>query len=404
MRHALTVTAVLALAAACASPGLPPGGPTISSFPRVIATSPDTNARNAMPGKVMLRYDDVIGEQFGGGPLSRAVLISPWDGEPRVEWKRTGMTIRPQGGWRPNTGYTITVLPGVADLKGQASKYGYVYRFSTGPSFPTGVVRGVAFDLVQARPLPNATIQALNLRDTTFFWLTVSDSTGRYELPGMPPGEYVMRAIDEKVPNRMLDSREPWDTARVHLVDTAQADLYVFVHDSMPPRIAELKLQDSVTIAITTDKPLLAGASIPRTAVRVVGADSAPESVVQVATAIEQRLEREREDSLARERDTTTRRAPPRRTIDPMARRDTAPTVALPKSARPQPSTELFITLAAPLRPGATYRVSLTGLKNLLGREGAATRLLIVPRPQATDTTGAPRGREARPPAPRPPR
>ena len=406
MRHSLTVTGLVALAAACASPGLPPGGPTISSFPRVIATIPDTNAVNVRPGKVMLRYDDVIGEQFAGGELSRGVLISPWDGEPRVEWKRTGMTIQPRNGWRPNTAYTITVLPGVADLKGQASKYGYVMRFSTGATLPTSTIRGVAFDLVQARALPNATIQAISRVDSTLVYLTVADSSGRYEIPGVPAGRYIVRAIDEKTTNRTLDPREPWDTVSVVLADSAEADLYTFVHDTMPVRISEIRLQDSVTIALVMDKPMLAGAKVPVTAVRVVDADSTQVPVITVATEAEQRATREREDSIALARDTTARRpdAPPRRTIDPTQRRDTGPTIAPPKSARPQPGTDLFITVGVPLRPGATYRVTVGGLRNLLGIEGpAATRQLIVPRPQATDSTKSPDGRpprnQARPPA-----
>ncbi|MDZ7631162.1 MAG: hypothetical protein U5K74_07390 [Gemmatimonadaceae bacterium] len=63
MRHALTAVGLLAVVVACASQGMPPGGPTVSSFPRVIATRPDTNALNVKPGKVLIRYDDVIGEQ-----------------------------------------------------------------------------------------------------------------------------------------------------------------------------------------------------------------------------------------------------------------------------------------------------------------------------------------------------
>ena len=417
MRHALTAIAVLALAAACASPGLPPGGPTISSFPRVIATLPETNTVNARPGKVLVRYDDVISEQAGGGNLSRVVLISPWDGEPNVDWRRTGMAIAPRKGWRPNTAYTITILPGVGDLKGQPSPYGYVLRFSTGPTIPTAVLRGVAFDWVANKSLPKATVLAVDTRDTSIVHLTVADSTGRFEIGAMPPGTYVVSAIDEKTPNRMIDAREPWDSLTVTLLDSARADLYLFVHDTMPVRISELRQTDSVTITLQLDKPLLPGAPIGVGAVRVVKADSSEIGVTSVLTSVEASALKLREDSVARAADTTTKKdAPaaasgaPRRSIDPTLRRDSVATVPPPQPNRAPPVSELVVKLLTPLQPATTYRISLSGLRNLVNRTGEATRLLIIPKAPATDSTrttpGTARDSTAKPPTrtARPPR
>lgn len=421
MRHALILVGAAALAAACASPGLPPGGPTLSAFPRVIATRPDSDAVNVTPDKVLIRYDDVIGEQANGGELNRNVLISPWDGEPRVEWRRTGMTVRPRGGWRTNTAYTITVLPGIGDLRGTPSPFGYVLRFSTGGTIPTGVLRGVAFDWAGNRALPKATVLAIDPRDTTLVYLTVTDSGGRFELAAIPPGRYLVRGIEESTPNRQLDPREPWDSATVTITDSARTDLYLFVHDTMPARISELRQNDSVTIAIVMDKPLSPGAPIQPGSARVAAADSSVLPVVSIVTTAEDQAERARADSLQRARDTTTRRAAdelavPRRTIDPTRRRDTAAVVPAAVPTRPPPATELLIRLQSPLKPGTTYRVTLNGLRNLLGVEGSSTRLLVVPRAEVPDSlrTSPPGGARrdttaripVRPPAPsaRPPR
>ncbi len=401
MRHTLTVVGVCAIIAACASPGMPPGGPTVSSFPRVIATLPDTGAVNVKPNKVLVRYDDVIGEQANGQELNKNVLISPWDGEPRVEWKRTGMTIRPKNGWRMNTAYTITILPGVSDFKSKASPFGYELRFSTGPTIPKTMIRGVAFDWVQARAVPRATIQAIDVKDTTLIYLTAADSTGRYELGAMPPGVYRVRAIDEKTPNRTLDAREAWDTATVTITDTARTDLYMFVHDTLPVRIAELRVNDSVTINITLDKPLKPGVALSDTSARVVLSDSSVITVVSVMTAEQDRVARAKADSILRSKDTTAARlidpnAPPRRTIDPTRRRDTLPVLPPLVSARTAPSMDLVIKVKTPLKPGSTYRVTLTGLRNLMDVSGTASRLLIIPKPTPIDSTrNTPRGGRA---------
>ena len=402
MRLALIAVGICALVAACASPGLPPGGPTKSAFPRVIATLPDTSAVNVRPNKVLIRYDDVIGEQANGGDLFKSVLISPWDGEPRVEWKRTGMTVRPHNGWRTNTAYTITVLDGITDFRGKATPFGYQFRFSTGPTIPKTVVRGVAFDWVQARAIPKVTIQAIDPKDTTLVWLTVSDSSGRYELGAMPPGRYIIRAIDEKTPNRSLDPREPWDTATVTVTDSARTDLYVFVHDTVPVRISELRSNDSVTINITLDKPLKPDAEILPAMARIVLSDSTVVPVVSVLTAEQSRIAREKADSIARTKDTTAAAkrdtsAVPRRTIDPTRRRDTTTVTPPPVAKRKAPATELVITLKEPLKKGATYRVTLTGLLNLLSVPGTATRLLIIPKAVPVDSsrTGPPGSRPA---------
>ena len=395
MRHALTAIAVLALASACASPGLPPGGPTISAFPRVVVTLPDTNALNVKPNKVLVRYDDVISEQANGAPLNRSVLISPWDGEPRVEWKRTGMTIRPRDGWRANTAYTITILPGIGDLKGRPIPTGYVLRFSTGATIPTGVLRGDVFDWVANRALAKATVLATDVKDTSLVYLTVADSSGRFTLGAMPPGTYLVRAIDEKTPNRALDAREPWDSATVTVADSARAEFYTFVHDTLPARISEIRQGDSLSIVIVMDKPLLPGVAIPATAAHIVTADSTIVNVATIMTAAEERIAREKADSIARAADTTRRGQPegPRRTIDPTRRRDTAAVVPPPMPKRTPPATELIIKLRDVLKPGTTYRVTLSGVKNLLGIEGTSSRLLIIPRAPASDST------RARPPA-----
>jgi hypothetical protein len=52
------------------------------------------------------------------------------------------------------------------------------------------------------------------------------------------------------------------------------------------------------------------------------------------------------------------------------------------------PSPDLVVTLAAPLRPQASYRVQALGLRSLAGVAGTSDRVLTTPR---AGRTAAPR-------------
>jgi len=111
-------------------------------------------------------------------------------------------------------------------------------------------------------------------------------------------------------------------------------------------------------------------------------------------TGAQAKIAKAREDSLARAADTTSKRdaladpaTPPRRSIDPLQRRDTLPVVPPPEPKKAPPTNELVVKLAVPLQPGTTYRVTLSGLRNLVDRTGDATRLLIIPKAAPVDST-----------------
>jgi hypothetical protein len=60
---------------------------------------------------------------------------------------------------------------------------------------------------------------------------------------------------------------------------------------------------------------------------------------------------------------------------------------AAAKPSVPAPTQQVVVRLGTPLDPGASYRVTANGVRNLLGRPGTSTRIVQIPRPAATDTT-----------------
>lgn len=411
-RCAAAALLVAAAFAACASPGAPPGGPPDRRAPELVSITPDSAAVNARPDRVVFEFDEVVAERPTGAgaaaTLDGAFLVSPRDGEPRVQWKRDRLTVRPRRRWRPNTVYVVTLLPGLADLRGNVRTEGAEVVFSTGPTIPQSRLTGVAFDWPAGRPLLRPFVQAISRPDSTVY-VTIGDSTGRFAFTHLPPGRFTVRAFGDQNLNRDLDPRELWDSATVTLADTAIADLYAFVHDTLGPRIGEVTVADSVTVRVRFDKPLDPSQELSAALFTLRAADS---SIVPIAAALTPRAfedaqaaaQRARADSAARADsiradsaraagDTTPRgpripRPAPAQPAPDTAAADTMPEG--PRMARPVPIAEAVLQLGARLTPATAYRLRASGVRNLLGIAGASERAFTTARPRATtDSTRA---------------
>ena len=96
MRRLILLIALVA----CAQQGFPPGGPPDKVPPKLLKTTPDSNARNVTSNEVNFQYDEVLSERPGGASsLEGLVLISPRDGAPRVGWHRTRISVRGHKNW-----------------------------------------------------------------------------------------------------------------------------------------------------------------------------------------------------------------------------------------------------------------------------------------------------------------
>jgi hypothetical protein len=336
------------ISTACASPGVPPGGPVDTEAPKVLRITPDSGKTGVTPHEVVFKFDEVVNERPAAvQSLGALFLISPRDGDPRVGWHRSEVSVRPRKGWKANTAYTITMLPGISDLRGNIRNSGTVTMFATGATFPTSRIRGTLFNWADARVLPKALVEARPVTDTATVYVASTDSTGSYTLPNLPPGQYLVRGIGDENNNRGLDPREMWDTASVSLADSASVDLYAFVHDSTGSRLQNVRMDDSVSITLNFDNPLSISQPLTAANVRVRGPDSTDVGIVSAM---------------------------------PPAPDTTATGVKL---SRPAPSRSVKVKLARQLVPGATYRVIVTDARNLMGVARTSESRLTVPKPPA---------------------
>jgi hypothetical protein len=313
----------------------------------IVRITPDSGRTGVRPKDVVFRFDEVVNERPAGAPsLNALFLISPRDGDPRVNWNRSEIAVRPRRGWRANTAYSITVLPGLSDLRGNVRNTGLVTWFSTGATIPASRISGTLFNWTEGRIIQRGIVQARPAEDTTLVHVTTTDSTGAFVLPRLPAGRYTVRGFSDDNSNRGIDAREPWDSVTIDLADSATTELLAFVHDSVGTRLLSASLRDSVTIELMFDNPLSIASPLTPASIRVRAPDTTNVPIVSVAPP---------------EPDTTT------------------PRVRLP--SRPAPPRSLIVRLARPLRPRTDYRIIVTDVRNLIGVARSSERTLSVPAP-----------------------
>jgi hypothetical protein len=375
------------MAVACASASPPPGGPEDHAPPLLVRVTPDTNAVHVTDKVVSFYFDETINDRGSGAQeVSNYFLVSPSDGNAHVSWHRSRIDVRPRFGFRPNTAYTVTLLPGLSDLRNNVMKTGGMVVFSTGATIPTLHITGTVFDWVAGRPAMRALLQAVT--PDSSIYLAQSDTVGHFSLGPLPEGTYLVRAVMDANGNRALDRNEAYDSVRVVTPHPAPLELLAIIRDTLPPRLLTVTVVDSTGLRVTFDRPLDETAIPVGGAFRLAGPDSVPIAVTSVLTPTQETdaakvIADARADSLRRV-DSLARRAavptsPAARPTLPARVTATAPTG--PKPSRPAPPTSLLLRIAHPLAPGTIYRIVVTEARALSGRVAASERSFTTPKP-----------------------
>src|ERR1700693_1631123 len=197
---------------ACASPGMPPGGPPDVAAPQIVAIIPDSGTIGVSPKEVIFRFDEVVSERPPSvTTLSDLFLISPRDGAPNVSWHRSSIAVRPRRRWLPNTPYTVIMLPGIADIRGNVRNTGATTFFSTGKTIPRTRLAGHVFDWVTGTPAKGALVESFVRPDSLHPYIALADSSGAFAIEHLPPARYAVRAYLDVNKNFGIDPGEAWD-------------------------------------------------------------------------------------------------------------------------------------------------------------------------------------------------
>jgi hypothetical protein len=313
----------------------------------------------------------------------------------RVSWHRSRIEVRPHNGFRANTAYSVSLLPGLSDLRGNVLKSGATIVFSTGPTIPTGTITGTVFDWAAERPAPLTLVQA-ETPDSTLY-LAQSDSLGDFAVKPLPAGRYLVRAIIDANGNRALDRNEAFDTLTVTVPLAAPIELRTALRDTVAPRLATVTASDSMTLRVTFDRPLDPAQTLELSSFQLVGADSVLVPLARVLTPTQEaertRLRQQAATDSLRRADSLAGKVLP-----PPPRPATTTPGKVRKPSVPAPITALLLETEKPLPANTSYRLVVGGLRGITGRSQVSERTFTTPKPPPPPL---PRDSTARPAAAR---
>jgi len=380
MRRVIGSALAIALTACASGYGSgPPGGPVDRIPPKIVSTIPDTNATNVTQHELTIHFDKVISERPSAGQamtLADLVIVSPKNGKPDVDWHRHDMVIHVRHGWRANTAYTVTILPGIADLRNNVIKHETTIFFSTGATIPATSLSGTIFDAITGAPQPGALIEAVGRPDSTLVYVVPADSTGRFVFHGVTPGKYLVRGYVDQNHNGGLDPIEAYDSTTLTLRDSTRTEFLTFVHDSLGPRLGVIDATDSVTLRATFSTPLIITQRLDTTTFALFAADSSRVPIRSVVAI--------REDTLGQVHDATQRHKDTSTVIVDSATMDTvvrAPPAPPAKPTRPLMIRSVLITVFSPLHPKTNYHLRAINVRGANGVVATSDHLFTTPAP-----------------------
>ena len=253
-------------------------------------------------------------------------------------------------------------------------------------------------DWSTSRPAPGALVIASLLPDSLPY-RGVADSTGRFSLGPLPQGDYLVSGVLDQNTDHRQDPREAYGTARVARGKSAVGELWAFVHDTTPPRIQTVTVDDSVKATITFTQKLDPRQRLTARDVRLrLLPDSTP---VAVSSILPQPIDDSIHGTRSAAEDSTEveirRRLPTPAGPAGESRREraTEPRRQL-KPSRPPLNDRLVLRVPKPWAPGSRLALEMRGVKNVTGVAGNAVGVVAVPEKPKADPQRQPEARASR--------
>lgn len=283
----VALAALLALGS-CAAISSPQGGPRDRTPPRLIATSPDSAARNVRQQFIRLKFSEPIQLK----DLTKNLLITPQlppDNSYSVLADRDYITLTFKKPLEANTTYSFNFRNAVVDANESLPAKYQALSFSTGATLDSGRVRGSVTDFFTGRPAADVVVGLYRTTDTVGvrrgqpYYLARTDAKGQFQLNFIRVAPYNLYAWTDKNNNNRYDDGEriAYLPGPISISDTTGPRALQLVRpDRLPPRRTGLETTPS-QVRVSFNEGLQTATLAP-----LAPADAATLAAVQQATEI----------------------------------------------------------------------------------------------------------------------
>lgn len=195
---------------ACASTGMPDGGPYDETPPKFVRASPEPNATNNKRKKISIEFDEYIKLD---NPSEKVIISPPQKEAPEVKVSGHRVLVEFFDTLRENTTYTVDFGDAIVDNNEDNPLGNFAYAFSTGAHIDTMEVSGTVLNAENLEPVKGIQVGLhQNLEDSAFVKLPFdrisrTDSRGHFTIRGVAPGKYRIYALMDGNQNYLFDSK-----------------------------------------------------------------------------------------------------------------------------------------------------------------------------------------------------
>ncbi|MCB9081252.1 MAG: Ig-like domain-containing protein [Lewinellaceae bacterium] len=256
---------LLWLAASCASPVAPVGGPRDETPPRIDSSASTANLQtNFQKQTITLTFDEWITLE---DVFNQVVISPPLQYRPEIKLRRRSVVVQfdEREELRENVTYTINFGQAVKDLNEKNPAEDLRFVFSTGPYLDSLSISGQVIDVATGKPAEKIRVMLYDnpadsvVRKDRPLYLAITDKGGNFSIKNLREGRFKIFALDDINFNYRYDL----PNERIAFIDTLlaiepdkelQPVLQLFT--TLPPlRLVETEQKAYGLIKLTFNQP-----------------------------------------------------------------------------------------------------------------------------------------------------